>query len=69
MAKGLFVTFLIIFFSSSAPAFAYLDPGTGSMLLQGLIGTIAAVATAGSLYWHRIKMFFSKKTDPKNTGE
>lgn len=39
--------------------FAYLDPGSGSMLLQLLLGGIAGVAVAGKMYWHRIKARFS----------
>lgn len=37
----------------SASAHAYLDPGTGSMLLQGLIAGIMVVATTLGVYWHR----------------
>jgi hypothetical protein len=36
---------------------AYLDPGTGSMLLQVIAGGVAAVAVAGKLYWRRLKSF------------
>ena len=35
-------------------AYAYLDPGTGSMLLQVILGGVAAVAVALKLYWYRI---------------
>lgn len=38
---------------SSSPAYAYLDPGTGSAILQGIIGAIAAIAIVLKLYWHR----------------
>jgi len=33
---------------------AYLDAGTGSMLLQVLAGGLAAAAVAGRLFWNRI---------------
>jgi hypothetical protein len=33
---------------------AYLDPGTGSMVLQVVVGGIAAVGVAGRYYWRRI---------------
>lgn len=33
---------------------AYLDPGTGSMLVQLLVGGVAAVAVTAKFYWHRI---------------
>ena len=33
---------------------AYLDPGSGSVLLQALLGGIAALAVAGKLWWGRL---------------
>jgi hypothetical protein len=39
----------------SADLLAYLDPGSGSMLLQVVLGGIAAVGVALKLYWYRIK--------------
>ncbi len=43
----------------AAPAFAYLDPGTGSIILQGIIATVAGMLVAGRLYWQRVKTFFA----------
>ena len=40
-------------------AHAYLDPGTGSLLLQGLIAGIAAASVVLGGYWSRVKAFFS----------
>ena len=40
---------------SYAPAYAYLDPGTGSVLLQVLLGGAAGLAMAGRIYWDKIK--------------
>jgi hypothetical protein len=42
----------------SAAAHAYLDPGTGSILVQSLLAGIAGAAAVVSLYWQRIKAFF-----------
>ena len=36
---------------------AYLDPGSGSMILQILAGGLAAVAVTARLYWDRILKF------------
>ena len=33
---------------------AYLDPGSGSMILQILAGGLAAVAVTAKLYWGRL---------------
>jgi hypothetical protein len=35
--------------------FAYLDPGSGSMLLQVILGGVAAVGVVCKMYWYRIK--------------
>ncbi len=52
------------------PAYAYLDPGTGSMLIQGIIGAIAAVGVTLKLYWHKIKLMISgRKPKDEKTGE
>ena len=42
----------------SSPAHAYIDPGTGGMLLQLLLGGVAGVLVIGKLYWLRIKEAF-----------
>ena len=42
-------------------AHAYLDPGTGSMILQALIAGVATAVTVISIYWHKFKAFFTKK--------
>ncbi len=49
-------------------AFAYLDPGTGSMLLQVILGGVAAVGVAVKLYWHKIRVALrlSRKTDTED---
>ena len=48
------------------PAYAYLDPGTGSILLQGLIAAIAGVMVTGGVFWSRIKDMFSRKKGKNN---
>lgn len=49
----IFTTILLLFIFSDAVA--YLDPGTGSMLLQVILGGVAAVAVAIKLYWHKLR--------------
>lgn len=43
---------------ASAPAYAYLDPGTGSMMLQLMLGGVAGALVIGKLYLHRARDFF-----------
>lgn len=43
-----------------APAYGYLDPGTGSLIVQVTIAAAVGIATAMKLYWSRIKAVFSR---------
>ncbi len=44
---------------------AYLDAGTGSMLLQLLVGGIAAIGVAAKFYWRRVlKLLRIRKDEP-----
>ena len=44
---------------------AYLDAGTGSMLLQRLVGGIAAIGVAAKFYWRRVlKLLRIRKDEP-----
>lgn len=43
--------------SLSVNAEAYLDPGTGSMMLQVILGGIAAIGVAIKLYWHKLRVY------------
>jgi hypothetical protein len=42
---------------------AYLDPGSGSMILQIIAGGLAAVAVTAKLYWNRILKFLRIRKD------
>lgn len=49
----------LILFSKNA--FAYLDPGTGSMITQIIIGAVLGLSYAVKVYWRRIVNFFKKE--------
>jgi hypothetical protein len=53
---------LLLLFTFSQQAAAYLDPGTGSMILQGIIAGIAVAGFTIKNYWYRIRAFFGKET-------
>ena len=46
---------LLFFAALHTPAFAYLDPGTGSIVLQAIIGAVAVGAATISVYWNKLK--------------
>ena len=50
---------------------AYLDPGTGSLILQALVATLAGAVIAITAYWKRIRAFFrrsSRDSEPSETA-
>lgn len=61
MPYRLIVITLVLF--SSTEAHAYLDPGTGSILIQGLIAAIAGGLFTLRMYWQKVKDFFSGSKD------
>ena len=63
---------LIFILLAPAPSLAYLDPGSGSMLLQLILGGVAGLVVVFKLYWDRLLSFFGvhKKTDdPDKTSD
>ena len=57
--KTLYLTIILLTVSTNR-AFAYLDPGTGSIILQAILGFIAATLATLSFYWNKVKIFLSK---------
>jgi len=55
---------IILALLAPSSAYAYLDPGTGSMILQGLIAGIAVAGATIKLYWHHIVSIIGKKKRP-----
>ena len=45
----------VVVFLVATPAYAYIDPGSGSMLVQLLTGGVAGVLILLRLYWRRLK--------------
>ena len=47
----------------SQNAYAYIDPGSGSIIIQALIGTLVGVGITLKIYWYKIReKFLSKKS-------
>ncbi len=58
---GAIFSFATLFFSNQA--YAYINPGTGSILLQILLGGMAGLAIITKIYWAGIKNFLRRKVD------
>jgi hypothetical protein len=51
----------VFYLISTAPSFAYLDPGSGSMLLTAILGILAATTYTLKDYFYRATKPFRKK--------
>jgi hypothetical protein len=48
--------------------FAYLDPGSGSMMLQLIAGGLAAAAVGVKVYWRRLLVFLRIRKPDEETA-
>jgi hypothetical protein len=51
----IFLMALVLFASTMEPAYAYIDPGSGSIVTSAIIGFFAAVAYTGRKYFYKLK--------------
>jgi hypothetical protein len=68
---SIFPFFLMIFIISGRPALAYIDPGTGSYMLQMAIAFFIGALFTVKIFWKKIIVFFratfsKKKKDSDN---
>ena len=51
------------------PAFAYIDPGSGGMMMQLLLGGFAGVVVLLRLYWQRFTTFIGIRKADSDTRD
>ena len=56
-----FILLTTCFFFINTESYAYLDPGTSSIIIQAILGAIAAGAVTIKIYWNKLKSYFKKK--------
>lgn len=53
----------------SGSAHAYLDPGSGGLLVQLLLGGFAGLVVVVKLYWHRLLVFLRLRQEVNREEE
>ena len=56
--RKILISLSILFISS--PVYAYLDPGSIGLFIQGMIAGILGIVGIFAYQWQRVKLFFSK---------
>lgn len=52
-----------------ATAYAYIDPGTGSFVIQGIIAAVVGAGVALKMFWGRIKAALTGKRAPADDDD
>ena len=55
-----FLAIMTVLFMTK-PTYAYLDPGTGSFVIQVLVGFVAGAGVLVKMYWNKIISIFRLK--------
>ena len=69
MPWKIFIFIILCGFIFIQSAHAYLDPGTGSYMLQFLIAGVLAFFFIAKLYFYKLKAFFKKIIRRKDDAE
>lgn len=65
----IFLTFSIYYFTAESNAYAYLDPATGSIIIQYIVAGLVACMIFMKNFWVKFKYFFNKKIKSKKNKE
>ena len=58
-SKDVIIGTVILLLWSPRGVEAYIDPGTGSYIIQVVIGGVLGAAFALKIYWKKVKFYFS----------
>ena len=61
----IFLTFLIYCFTAESNAYAYLDPASGSIVIQYIVAGLVACMAFMKNFWAKFKYFFNNKIKSK----
>jgi len=67
--KKTFVIFMIFYLMFPHNAYGYLDPGTGSLILQAIIVVFIGTVATGKLWYRRFKALISRLFSKDNSTE
>ena len=65
MRNSIFLT-ITLFVVGVEPAFAYIDPGSGSAIMSVIIGVFVAIGVLVKVFWYKIKGILGLSKTRKN---
>jgi hypothetical protein len=68
LTLAIFTTmFLLVSYLNSGTVDAYLDPGTGSMLIQSVLAFVVGALALARVYWARLKALVLRRQVKRDT--
>ena len=61
--NGAVLVLVLFFITFPQYVYGYLDPGTGSYVIQVILAAVLGIGVAFRIFWHRIKGIFKKKPE------
>jgi len=69
LRRDVSLALLLVGAGFTPPAFAYLDPSTGGMIISAILGLFATIGLAVKTYWYKLKNFFAaRKSEPETAA-
>ncbi len=71
LVKPNHLSLIVILALVSSPAYAYIDPGSGSAIMGAVVGFFVALGLAAKTYWYKLKALFNggNKTQPPSENQ
>ena len=63
--KKIFLIFSIYYFTAESNAYAYLDPASGSIIIQYIVAGLISCMVFMKNFWVKFKYFFNRKIKSK----
>ena len=67
--NGAVLVLVLFFITFPQYVYGYLDPGTGSYVIQVILAAVLGIGVAFRIFWHRIKGIFKKKPENQENIE
>ncbi len=64
---AIFVAVLALPMLFTNSAYAYIDPGTGSVIIQALLAALVAIGASIGIFWNRVRSLFGWLLGRKNS--
>lgn len=67
--KTLILITVLAFFTAPLTVYAYIDPGSGSFIIQAILAFLLGAGYMVKVYWRKIKNVFARRSAKQDKNE